>query len=157
MNFGDNIESLRVADIEIVSKIHKTCFFDAWGPSVIGQILKMPGTFGMVARRQKYNSIIGFAMARFSADECELLSLGVACEYRANGTGGSLLTAVMARATAERVRWLFLEVAENNHVALKLYRAHGLEKVGCRPNNYENPDGTKTNALTLRCALRPLE
>ncbi len=157
MNLCDNIESLRVADIEIVSKIHKTCFFDAWGPSVIGQILNIPGTFGMVARRQNYNSIIGFAIARFTADECELLSLGVACEYRANGAGGNLLTAVIARATAERVKWLFLEVAEDNHVALKLYRAHGLEKVGCRLNYYENSDGTKTNALTMRCALPLLE
>ena len=157
MNLCDNVESLRVVDIEIVSKIHKTCFFDAWGPSVIKNIFNMPGTFGMVARRQNYNSIIGFAIARLSADECELLSLGVACEYRANGVGGSLLTAVMARAMAEHTKWLFLEVAEDNHLALKLYRAHGLEKVGCRLNYYENPDGTKTNALTMRCALPIVE
>tara|TARA_Y100001936_G_scaffold254084_1_gene324609 strand:+ start:27974 stop:28447 length:474 start_codon:yes stop_codon:yes gene_type:complete len=148
-----NIETLRTADIEIVAKIHATCFFDAWGPKMIQQVLDMPGTFGLVARRENYSSIIGFALARVAADECELLSLGVESEYRANGTGTQLLHASMARAIAERARWFFLEVAEDNDAALRLYRAHGLTKVGIRPNYYENSDGSKTSALTMRCEL----
>jgi ribosomal protein S18 acetylase RimI-like enzyme len=154
---GGNIEPLRTADIDIVAKIHATCFFDAWGPSMIRQVLDMPGTFGLVARRQNYSSIVGFALARVAADECELLSLGVASEYRANGAGTQLLTAAMAGAVAERARWFFLEVAEDNKAALRLYGAHGLTKVGYRLNYYENSDGSKTNALTMRCALPDLE
>ena len=151
-----NVETLRTADIEIVAKIHATCFFDAWGPSMIRQVLDMPGTFGLVARRQNYSSIVGFALARVAVDECELQSLGVASEYRANGAGTQLLAAAMARAVAEQARWFFLEVAEDNEAALRLYGAHGLEKVGYRLNYYENADGSKTNALTMRCALPEL-
>ena len=153
MTSRGNVETLRTADIEIVAKIHATCFFDAWGPSMIRQVLDMPGTFGLVARRQNYSSIVGFALARIAADECELLSLGVASEYRANGAGAKLLTAAMAGAVSEQARWFFLEVAEDNKAALRLYAAHGLTKVGYRLNYYENADGSKTNALTMRCAL----
>ena len=156
MSPSSAIETIRTVDIEIVAKIHATCFFDAWGPSMIQQVLDMPGTFGFVARRQNYSSIVGFALARVAADECELLSLGVASEYRASGTGALLLTAAMAHAAAERARWFFLEVAEDNEAALCLYGTHGLTKVGYRLNYYENADGSKTNALTMRCALPEL-
>ena len=121
---------------------------------MIRQVLNMPGTFALIVRRRNYSSIIGFALARIVADECELLSLGVASEYRANGAGSLLLTATMERAALEGARWYFLEVAEDNDVALRLYRAHGLERVGYRLNYYDNADGTKTNAITMRCQLK---
>jgi len=149
----DTIEPLRAADVEVVARLHARCFYDAWGTSMIRQVLEMPGAYGLVARRGGYGSIIGFALSRVAADECELLSLGVAPEHRARGIGALLLAAAMARATAERARWFFLEVAEDNEPALKLYTAHGLNRVGRRPDYYENADGSRTNALTMRCAL----
>lgn len=149
----DTIETLRSADIEVVAKLHARSFYDAWEPSMIRQVLDMPGAWGMVARRGGYGSIIGFSLSRVTADECELLSLGVAAEHRSRGVGGLLLTAAMARATAERARWFFLEVAEDNAAALQLYAAHGMNRVGQRPNYYENADGSRTDALTMR---RPL-
>jgi len=149
----NTVETLRAADIDLVAKIHATCFYDAWGPPMIRQVLNIPGTFALIVRRKNYSSIIGFALARIVADECELLSLGVASEYRANGAGSLLLTATMGRAALERARWFFLEVAEDNDVALRLYRAHGLTRVGYRLNYYDNADGTKTNAITMRCQL----
>ena len=153
MTTMNTVETLRIADIDLVAKIHATCFYDAWGPPMIRQVLDMPGTFALIVRRKNYSSIIGFALARIVADECELLSLGVESEHRANGAGSLLLTAAMARATSERARWFFLEVAEDNDVALRLYRSHGLARVGYRLNYYDNADGTKTNALTMRCQL----
>jgi len=149
----DTVEVLRSADIEVVARLHARCFYDAWGPTMIRQVLEMPGAYGLVARRGGFGSIIGFALSRVAADECELLSLGVAPEHRARGVGARLLTASMARATAERARWFFLEVAEDNSAALQLYAAHGLNPVGQRPDYYENADGTRTTALTMRCSL----
>lgn len=149
----DSVETLRSVDIEVVARLHARCFYDAWGPSMIRQVLDMPGAYGLVARRGGYGSIIGFALSRVAGDECELLSLGVAAEHRSRGVGTMLLTAAMARASADRARWFFLEVAEDNAHALRLYRAHGLNPVGERPDYYENADGSRTAALTMRCAL----
>ncbi|MEE8444426.1 MAG: GNAT family N-acetyltransferase [Alphaproteobacteria bacterium] len=149
----DTIEALLASDIEVVARLHARCFYDAWGPSMIRQVLDIPSAYGLVARRGGYGSIIGFALARVTAEECELLSLGVAAEHRARGVGTLLLTATMARAMADRARWFFLEVAEDNESALKLYRTHGMNRVGQRLDYYENADGSRTNALTMRCAL----
>ena len=56
-------------------------------------------------------------------------------------------------ASFHKARWFFLEVAIDNDVAARLYEAHGLEKVGVRPNYYENKDGTRTDANTMRADL----
>ncbi len=149
----DQIETLCLSDIGVVARLHVRCFYDAWGQAMIKQVLDMPGAFGLVARRREYGSIIGFSLCRVVADECELLSLGVAPEHRAQGIGAQLVSASMARALADRARWFFLEVAEDNRPALRLYRAFGLEQVGRRLDYYENADGSRTNAFTMRCAL----
>jgi ribosomal protein S18 acetylase RimI-like enzyme len=59
----------------------------------------------------------------------------------------------MSRAATEKARWFFLEVAEDNKSALWLYKNYGLTGVGQRLDYYENADGSRTNAYTLRCAL----
>lgn len=150
---GDMIETLRTADIDVVAKLHARCFYDSWDATMIRQVLDMPGAFGFVARRPGYGSIIGFALARIAIDECELLSLGVAAEHRAQGIGARLLAKTIDRAEDDRARWFFLEVAEDNGPAIKLYRGRGLTEVGRRPDYYENADGSRTNAFTMRCAL----
>ena len=150
---GDRVELLRIADIDVVAKLHARCFYDFWDSTMIRQVLDMNGAFGFVARRAGYGSIIGFALSRIAADECELLSLGVAPEHRARGIGAKLLRDAMARAEEDRARWFFLEVAQDNAAAIKLYRTHGLNEVGRRPDYYENADGSRTSAYTMRCAL----
>jgi ribosomal-protein-alanine N-acetyltransferase len=144
------VEVLRVSDIGVVATLHARCFFDAWDAEMIGQVLDMPGAFGLVARRAGYDSVVGFALARVAADECELLSLGVAPDLRAQGIGAGLLTASMERAMAASARWFFLEVARDNDSALSLYYGYGLIKVGQRPDYYQNKDGSRTDAYTLR-------
>lgn len=150
---ADSVEILRTVDIDIVARIHAECFFDAWEASMLRQILGMPGAFGLVACWGRRGSTIGFALGRVGGDECELLSLGVSPQHRARGIGARLLQASMSRAISENATRFFLEVAEDNSPALKLYRSHGLVPVGRRPDYYENADGRRTTALTMRCDL----
>ena len=60
MKTTNNVETLRMADIDLVAKIHATCFYDAWGPPMIRQVLDIPGTFALIVRRKNYSSIISF-------------------------------------------------------------------------------------------------
>ena len=153
---NSSIESLRLADVELVASLHGRCFFDAWDPKTISEILKMAGAFGLVSRGAGAQSISGFAIARVAAEECELLTLGVAPESRAIGFGAQLLQATMTRAVVEKAKWIFLEVSENNLAALRLYKSYGFVKVGNRPQYYENADGTRSDAYTMRVALPTL-
>ena len=48
---------------------------------------------------------------------------------------------------------MFLEVAVDNAAAQQLYLACGFEQVGSRPDYYQQIDGTRAAALTMRCDL----
>jgi len=150
---ADAVEDLRPVDVGPLARLHARCFYDAWGVSMLRQVLAMPGAFGLVARWGGHGAMIGFALARVVADECELLSLGVAPDHRDRGVGRILMEATMARAGRMGARRFFLEVAEDNEPGLRLYRRFGLIPVGRRPDYYENADGSRTAALTMRCSL----
>ncbi len=145
------IDALAAADLGTVARIHAASFEDAWTESVFRRILAMPGTFGLAAREA--SALIGFAVARTAADECELLSLAVEPARRRGGLGTGLLDATIAAAIAHGARTLFLEVAEDNAPALRLYASRRLATVGRRPNYYELPGGGAVAALTMRLAL----
>lgn len=152
---ADAVEELRPADIGPLARLHARCFYDAWGAPMLRQVLAMPGAFGLVARWGGHGTLIGFALSRVVADECELLSLGVAPDHRDRGVGRLLLEASAEHAAIMGARRFFLEVAEDNEPALRLYQGYGLVPVGRRPDYYENADGSRTAALTMRCALEP--
>ncbi len=140
-------------DVEIVAHVHALCFDEAWDAATIRKVLAMPGAFGFAARADREGDIAGFALARIVADECELLSLGVAPNRRGRGIGGGLFDASVVRAYALNASKFYLEVAEDNAEALHLYAARGLVTVGRRPDYYRLPDGQRTAALTMRCDL----
>ena len=149
------IGPLESSDLRRIARIHAACFDDAWDMPVLRRILAMPGAFGLTARPSADDPIAGFALGRISADECELLSLGVAPEHRCRGVGARLLDAALVRASAVNARRFFLEVAEDNEAALRLYEGRGLLPVGRRPKYYELRDGGHADALTLRRDLPP--
>lgn len=147
------VETIRPTDIDAVARIHAASFDDAWTAPMIRRILAMPGAAGIVARADDDGAVAGFALCRVAADECELLSLGVAMTHRRRGVGRLLLSAAMAWAKAANADRFFLEVAEDNDAALRLYTGHGLSPVGRRPNYYELKDGGYAAALTMRRLL----
>ena len=128
------ISFLGVGDAEIVARIHALCFDEDWDAATIKKVLAMPGAFGFTARADPACDIAGFALARIVADECELLSLGVAPNWRGLGVGGGLFDAAMVRACG-------------------LNAVRGLVSVGRRPDYYRLKNGQRTAALTMRCDL----
>ena len=147
------ISTLVNDDIEDIARIHATCFDEAWDSAIIRKVLAMPGAFGLVARLQPSGEIGGFTFGRVVADECELLSLGVALDQQSQGIGGGLFDAAVVQACVRNAAKFFLEVAEDNAKALGLYEARGLVPVGRRPEYYRLKNGQRTAALTMRCDL----
>ena len=148
-----------LADAVVLSHLHTACFEDAWSPQSMGEVLRSPGTFALLALIDDTSGEcddpfpVGFAIGRVAADEAELLSLGVADAFRRRGFSRTLLAAVMRRAAAQGARQVFLEVAEDNRAARALYANAGFSAVGRRLGYYLRRDGTSMSALTLR---RPL-
>lgn len=140
-------------DIGTMARIHAASFDEVWSGVMLRRILAMPGTVGLVARLQRQWTTAGFALLRVAADESELLSLAVAPEQRGAGVGTLLLRGSIEQARAGGASRLFLEVAEDNDVARRLYQGHGLVPVGRRPDYYRRRDGTTTAAVTMSCDL----
>ncbi|ABS65212.1 GCN5-related N-acetyltransferase [Parvibaculum lavamentivorans DS-1] len=135
-----------------LARLHALCFEEAWGEAAIAGLLAMPGVFGFMWGPEAAPE--GFVLARLGGGEAEILTICVAPALRRAGTGRLLLQAAAAYALASGADALFLEVAEDNPAALRLYERFGFTSVGIRPAYYAR--GTsRVAARTLRLDLSP--
>ncbi len=104
------------------------------------------GGFGRRDRRR------GFALARSTGDEAELLLLATRPQHRGRGVGGALLRAIISEATGRGATNLHLEVRAGN-AAVRLYRREGFEKVGERRGYYRGKHGQLFDAQTFARAI----
>lgn len=143
------IEDMKSYDLPAIASLHAICFEDAWHAELLGRILTAPGAFGLFTR--PHGKVVGFVMCRLSGEKGEILSLAVAPGLRRNGLGSVLLEAAKVKADKFNIEVLFLEVAEDNEAARRLYEKSGFSIVGRRPHYYRRRHGPSVDALTLRC------
>jgi ribosomal-protein-alanine N-acetyltransferase len=146
--------------VPVIGALHVECFEDPWSERSIADVLASPGVFAYLAlapaNSGSPNGIgggsvgdpCGFAIARISGDEAELLSIGVARGWRRTGIARRMIDTVLAAIERRRVRRLYLEVAEDNPGARALYQRYGFVQVGRRDAYYRRRDGT-VSALTM--------
>lgn len=147
------LTTVRERDIAEMSRIHMLSFYEGWSGIMIRRILSTSNACGLVARSRRRWFVAGFALLRITIDECEILSLVVTPECRGNGIGGIILDGAVQKAGTLGAGKIFLEVAEDNHIALALYDRRGFVPVGRRPDYYGNKDGTRTAAITMSSVL----
>ncbi len=94
----------------------------------------------------------GFTLSRTTLDEEELLLFAVSPEFRRRGVGTKMLERLFHDARARGVVQIHLEMRRGNP-AENLYRSHGFQPVGERPNYYRTTSGLRIDAITFRCSL----
>ena len=149
------LEPAALAHTAVLAALHGQCFEDAWSARAMAEVLGSAGAFASLAFVGAEGHPVGFALARVTGDEAELLSLGVLPRWRRRGIARVLLDDIKRRARHVGARRIFLEVAESNEAARGLYGAGGFVAVGRRPDYYRAPNAVPVAALTLRCALIP--
>ncbi len=138
------IERVGPAHAAVLAAIHGAAFpRAAWGAGAFQVQLEMHSVLGLLDSRG------GFALLRITADEAEILTLGVLPAMRRRGIARDLLDDGIRRVCALGARTLFLEVGVGNRPARALYEAAGFREVGRRPSYY----ATGEDALILRAAL----
>jgi ribosomal-protein-alanine N-acetyltransferase len=125
-------------------------FGEAWTHKQCAGLLPMPGVWLTLAREGE--AVLGFTLARFVADEAELLLLAVRAAAQRRGVGRILIEDFEASAQARGASHLHLEVREGNQ-AFSLYRRAGFDLVGRRHNYYSGQKGDRYDALTLAKSL----
>jgi ribosomal-protein-alanine N-acetyltransferase len=134
-------------DAQALSVLHAAAFDHGWNAGEIASLLASPGAFALAAEG-------GFILARALAGEAEIVTLAVAPDARRRGLARALLEAATVQALARGAESLFLEVAEDNVAALRLYAGAGFEPVGRRRGYYaRGPGAGAIDALMMRLAL----
>lgn len=134
------------------AELHRACFDKPWDAAAMADMLAMPGAFGLLAVEtcDGESTPVGFVLVRAAAGEAEILSLAVVPAARRRRIARELLEAAFAAARAAGASNMFLEVAESNAAARRLYEQAGFETVGYRPGYYS---GGGEDACAMR---RPL-
>ena len=91
----------------------------------------------------------GFLVGRLIGPDAEILNVIVHPKYRRLGKARYLIDKFEKEAKEEGSSKCFLEVAESNSLANKLYQSLNYLSVGKRKNYYEFVDGRKDNASIL--------
>ncbi|MDX2157001.1 MAG: ribosomal protein S18-alanine N-acetyltransferase [Hyphomicrobiaceae bacterium] len=143
---------LHAADI---ARLHSAMFARAWDEAAIMGLLAHPGSVALVATYGAPPSVGGYALAQVAADEAEILSLGVAEDWRRHGVGSQLVDGIKRAASRAGARALFLEVAESNAAARSLYAKAGFSETGRRKGYYIRTESSAEDAVTLKIDLPP--
>ena len=122
------------ADAQLLAALHGDVFPDGqWDATFWNKTATDPNAITLFADDR--GRAIGFCVLRRAADEAEILTVGVAPDYRQGGTGRELLTEAFGQLPADVAR-VFLEVETTNVAALALYRRLDFETVGERKDYY---------------------
>ena len=149
---GPAVRAADAASAASLAALHRACFDEPWDEAAIRQLLAMPGAFAYEVGTP--SGLDGLVVARIAGGEAEILTIGVRPEARGTGLGRRLLEAAAIHAAALGAEALFLEVAEDNHAALRLYETSGFYLVGMRPGYYRR-EGAPVAARTLKLDLAP--
>ena len=133
---------------EALADIHAACFpARPWTAEELEALISEPGSLLEIQMDK------GFALARMTLDEAELLTIAVCPTAQGRGAGHALLAALVARLTAQNAAHLFLEVAEDNARARALYARAGFDEVGRRKGYYARAGKAGVDALVLSIKL----
>jgi len=143
-----NLQPVSRSAAALLSALHQACFpEDPWNVASTDEVMGIPGFFGYMAWQEE--TPVGFVLALYLGDECEILSLGVVPEKRRAGIGGMLLDSVCAAGQWRGAASVTLEVAEDNAAACALYAKRDFTVVG-RRRHYYNRERNVIDALILR-------
>ncbi|MGB9415620.1 MAG: GNAT family N-acetyltransferase [Acidobacteriaceae bacterium] len=133
----------------------------AWSDDDLVRIVEAPAAGerrirrGWVAEEESQSAIAGFVVATSlsipsAPAECELEFVFVVTQARGQGTGHTLVRAVLEWAADRGAEEIRLELRTSNIRALRLYQQCGFTMAGSRPGYYLDPP---EDAVLMRCRI----
>jgi ribosomal-protein-alanine N-acetyltransferase len=108
----------------------------------------------IVLKAMDDGALLGFAILQFAADEAEILSIAVAQKAQRKGAGSSILEKAIALCEERLISCVYLEVAESNGPALRLYAKFGFYTFTRRKNYYQSARPAPETALIMRLDMK---
>ena len=118
----------------VAAKIHKACFERGWSEKEFQKLLALPTS-------RLWMTEEGLLLCSEVADEMEILTICVLPEFRRQHIAQDLLHELFDYAKTQKIKQIFLEVAEDNEAAQKLYLGTGFQQSGKREKYYPRKNG----------------
>lgn len=143
------IREMTMDDLDAVIDIERRCqprpwpathFFHAVGANSL--------VYPIVGERG--STMVGFAVARYVADEIHIENIGVHPGHRRRGIAMLLMQHLFTRGEKLGSKCVHLEVRESNLAAIALYRKLGFEQTGVRKGYYTD---SRENAILMTKSL----
>ena len=103
--------------------------------------------------RDADGSLAGYYLLMYAVDEAHLLDVAVAAPLQGQGLGRRLMDRISARARAQGMTSILLEVRPSNERALAVYRRYGYGEIGRRKGYYPAGPGGREDAIVMRLEL----
>jgi ribosomal-protein-alanine N-acetyltransferase len=119
--------------LDEVANLHKLCFpHKPWSADDFAD-LKKSGCEIIASQN-------GFIVYRTILDEAEIITIGVHPDARNTGIASAMLGIIEGELKKSGIKSIFLEVAENNTPARRLYESNGYKQIGIRTKYYDGID-----------------
>lgn len=137
----DQKTSLRIFPFELkyiddIVDIERLSFTDPWSKISFLKELENPSARYLVAEIK--GRIIGYGGYWSILNEGHITNIAVHPDYRGQGIGSALLTAMINLAQREGIDAMTLEVRISNRIAQSVYLKHGFTVVGVRKKYYQD-------------------
>ena len=119
------------ANPEEIFELEKICFEDPW---TIEQIQSHLNHYSVLIAKEE-NLLIAYVLYIKSFDEIEILRIAVSPKKRKSNIGTELIQNLIQ---INSVKKIFLEVNEENLVAIQFYEKNSFQKIGIRKKYYPN-------------------
>jgi ribosomal-protein-alanine N-acetyltransferase len=123
------------ADLRQVLEIEQAAFTTPWREGhFLHELRNNPWAVNRVVEHE--GLVVAYACLWCIHDELKINNIAVREDMRGRGVGRWLLLCVLHEGLRRGCATATLEVRPTNRVALHLYRSHGFEEVGRRPDYY---------------------
>jgi [ribosomal protein S18]-alanine N-acetyltransferase len=136
------------ADAESLAALYASALPPGWPPAELAACCGVKNR--ALLKAADGERLHGFVLLQFAADEAEILALAVAPESRGRGCASCLMQAAVNLSESSFVSCIYLEVAETNEPALRLYEKFGFERVARRENYYRSASSAPETALIMK-------
>ena len=131
-------------NLDEIVKIENRCHLTPWTNKNFIDSYDAKNLFKVLKNE---NDIIGYYIALFALDECELLNITITSELQKKGFGELMLKDLFSECREVNIINIFLEVRKSNLLAIRLYKKNGFNEIGIRNNYYQNKDGNEDAIL----------
>lgn len=119
------IEEVSLADVKEIAQMENKYIFHPYSEDVLSEMLKNPNCLAL--KISENNETAGYISGQFVIDEFNVNNVVIKEQYRRRGFASALMEEVIKVCEEQKIKKIYLEVAQNNEAAKNLYKKFGFE------------------------------